>query len=54
LERFKECQDCKRRDAKITDLDNRVKDLTEYIRKSNDKKGQNKKSLEDILTPVHS
>jgi hypothetical protein len=33
-EKFKECGDCKKRDSKIGDLELRIKDLIEYIKKA--------------------
>eukprot|EP00347_Sterkiella_histriomuscorum_P010042 403338912 len=37
-DRIKECLDCKKRDQKILDLENRAKELTDYIKKNKDVK----------------
>ena len=46
---IKECGDCRRKDGKIVDLDSRVKELTDYIKNSNERLNSEKKKYEDEI-----
>ena len=50
----RECSDCKRKDAKIADYDQRVKDLTEYIKKNADRLGSDRYKYEEDIARLKS
>ena len=51
-DKIKECGDCKKRDNKIADLENRAKELTDYIKSSNERVGEERKKYMNEIAKI--